>query len=184
MLNDTLVVWLAIGHPKHALAFFGLEDWALELAQQSYNAFSASSHLFLADRYRGEFNKNSELFQGFLTDPTAFGGSNRFATLVPTAGNYRTLGFSYDKGDDRLSNPYIRLNGLFDFPRRSAYYLDAESGVGTTKTDSVDPDGKQGQASVRPVRAVDLVENKEICRYATSLRVAIDDAWIARVLQG
>jgi hypothetical protein len=45
------------------------------VAQQSYSPYLAASHLFLADRYPGEYNKNSELLQGFLTDPTAFGGS-------------------------------------------------------------------------------------------------------------
>ena len=61
-----------------SLAFFGMEDWALELAQQSFSPYWGASHLFLADRYPGEFNKNSELFQGFLTDPMAFGASQRF----------------------------------------------------------------------------------------------------------
>ena len=34
-----------------ALAFFGLEEWALELAQDSYHPYWGGSHLFLADRY-------------------------------------------------------------------------------------------------------------------------------------
>jgi hypothetical protein len=48
-----------------ALAFFGMEDWALELAQQSFYPYRGGSHLFLADCYAGEFNKNSALYQGF-----------------------------------------------------------------------------------------------------------------------
>lgn len=129
------------GNFGYSLAFFGLEDWALEIAQQSYNPHTGASHLFLADRYAGQYNRNSELFQGFLTDPTAFGGSNRFASLTPRTGNYGTVGDSYSRSDNRLSNPYVRLNGLVDWFGRSAYFIDAESGVGTTLTRTTAPDG-------------------------------------------
>ncbi len=125
----------------YSLAFFGLESWALEIAQQSYSPYLASSHLFLADRYSGEYNRNSELLQGFLTDPTAFGGSNRFSSLTPRTGSYATLGGTYSRADDRLANPYLRLNGLTDVLGRSAYYLDAERGVGTTLNRATAPDG-------------------------------------------
>jgi tetratricopeptide (TPR) repeat protein len=125
----------------YSLAFFGLENWALEIAQQSYSPYLAASHLFLADRYPGLYNKNSELIQGFLTDPTAFGGSNRFSTLTPRAATYGTLGLSYVRSDDRLSNPYVRLNGLTDAVGHSAYFIDAETGNGTTVTETVAPDG-------------------------------------------
>jgi hypothetical protein len=52
---------------RAALAFFGMEDWALELAQQSFYPYRGGSHLFLADCYAGEFNKNSALYQGSQT---------------------------------------------------------------------------------------------------------------------
>ena len=127
-----------------ALAFFGLEEWALEIAQQSYYPYAGSSHLFLADRYQGQFNKNSELFQGFLTDPIAFGGSNRFSTLVPTAGAYATLGNTYLRSsEDRLWNPYVRLNGVADWFTRGAYFIDAERGIGTTIISDLDPNGRR-----------------------------------------
>jgi tetratricopeptide (TPR) repeat protein len=131
------------GNLGYSLAFFGLEEWAVELAQQSYSPYLANSHLFLADRYRGQYNKNSELFQGFLTDPIAFGGSNRFSSLVPTASGYATLGEDYSADDGRLANPFLRLNGIADGPfGRGAYFIDAEKGVGTTKTTSTDLDGR------------------------------------------
>ncbi len=127
-----------------ALAFFGLEEWALEIAQQSYYPYSGASHLFLADRYHGDFNKNSEFFQGFLTDPIAFGGSNRFSTLVPAAGNYGTIGNTYSRSTvERLGNPYVRLNGIVDGLTRGAYFVDAEKGSGTTRSTDLDPDGRQ-----------------------------------------
>src|SRR5262249_21323083 len=97
------------GNVGYSLSFFGLEEWAIELAQQAYSPYNATSHLFLADRYRGDYNRNSEFFQGFLTDPTAFGGSNRFSTLLPTARQYATAGASYEAGDDHLLNPYLRV---------------------------------------------------------------------------
>jgi Flp pilus assembly protein TadD len=127
-----------------ALAFFGLEEWAREIAQESYYPYSGASHLFLADRYQSQFDKNSELFQGFLADPIAFGGSNRFSSLVPTAGNYATLGNTYLRSPpERLWNPYLRLNGIVDWFTRGAYFIDAESGSGTTKTTDFAPDGSQ-----------------------------------------
>lgn len=71
-----------------ALALFGLEEWARSYAQQSYYPWWAGSHLFLADRYTGDYVKNSELFQGFIADPTVFGTSNRFQSLTPRPGHY------------------------------------------------------------------------------------------------
>ncbi|MHB1122768.1 MAG: TonB-dependent receptor domain-containing protein [Ramlibacter sp.] len=95
-----------------ALAFFGMEEWALELAQQGYHPYWGGSHLFLADRYPGEFNKNSELFQGFLADPLAFGGSPRFSTLLQRPGAYGVVGATHDRDFYRLSAPSFALNGL------------------------------------------------------------------------
>ena len=56
-----------------ALTAFGLEEWADYYATQAYSDYWGGSHLFLADRYTGKFNKNSELFKGYITEPTAFG---------------------------------------------------------------------------------------------------------------
>ncbi|HWZ71799.1 MAG TPA: tetratricopeptide repeat protein [Casimicrobiaceae bacterium] len=161
-----------------ALAFFGLEEWALEIAQQSYYPYSGASHLFLADRYRGDFNKNSELFQGFLTDPIAFGGSNRFSTLVPAAGNYATLGNTYSRSNvERLWNPYVRLNGVVDWLTRGAYFADAESGSGTAIISDVDPNGRQ--VSVKGDERIELyalgagslvTEQLGLFAYATKIR--------------
>lgn len=74
-----------------SLAQFGMEDWAQAYAFNAYSPYWAGSHLFLADRYSGTFNKNSELFQGFLSDPTVFGASNRFNTLIASPGHYGTV---------------------------------------------------------------------------------------------
>lgn len=95
-----------------ALAFFGMEDWALEMAQQSFSPYWGGSHLFLADRYRGEFNKNSALFQGFLTDPMAFGASQRHSSLLQQPGSNGAVGLTYDRDFYRMTAPSVTLNGM------------------------------------------------------------------------
>ena len=95
-----------------ALAAFGLEDWARSYAQDSYYPFWAGSHLFLADRYAGDFNKKSELFQGFLADPTVFGASNRYSTLIQRPGSYLNAGARYNTSRDfSMTEPTITANG-------------------------------------------------------------------------
>ena len=95
-----------------SLAFFGMEDWALEMAQQSFYPYWGGSHLFMADRYAGEFNKNSALFQGFLTDPMAFGGSQRFSPLLQQPGSHGSVGVTLDREFYRMRAPAVTLNGL------------------------------------------------------------------------
>ena len=108
-----------------ALAAFGLEDWARSYAQDSYYPFWAGSHLFLADRYTGDFNKKSELFQGFLADPTVFGASNRFSTLLPRPGSYWNIGARLDYSRDfRLAEPTITANGYANSVFPFAYFVE------------------------------------------------------------
>ena len=95
-----------------SLAFFGMEDWALELAQQSFYPYWGGSHLFLADRYPGEFNKNSALFRGFLTDPMAFGASQRYSSLLQRPGSHGAVGVTLDRELYRLGSPAVTLNGM------------------------------------------------------------------------
>ncbi|MEN9492345.1 MAG: Beta-barrel assembly-enhancing protease, partial [Pseudomonadota bacterium] len=109
-----------------ALAAFGLEDWARSYAQDSYTPFWAGSHLFLADRYSGDFNKKSELFQGFLTDPTVFGASNRFSPLIAKPGHFGSLGVRYNSSADfKLMEPTLTLNGYSSAPTPFAYFAEA-----------------------------------------------------------
>lgn len=111
-----------------ALAFFGMEEWAFNHAQESYNPLWGGSHLFLADRYPGLFSKNSELFQGYLTDPTAFGGSNRFQTLLAKPGNYLAAGLRFSQNDESKGyQPYITANGYSNSNFPLAYFLDASN---------------------------------------------------------
>jgi tetratricopeptide (TPR) repeat protein len=103
-------------------AQFGLEAWALRNAQESYDPFWAGSHFFLADRYSSRYARNSELFQGFLTDPTSLGGSNRFQTLVARPDAYGTLAWRGSTGEGtRLTEPALTVNGLFADGRAAGF---------------------------------------------------------------
>ena len=55
----------------NAFAYFGLEDWALHMAQSSNYPFWAGTQLFLSDRYTSRYSKRSGSTQGLLA------GSNR-----------------------------------------------------------------------------------------------------------
>lgn len=95
-----------------ALAAFGLEDWALRYAQQSYTPFWGGSHLFLADRYVGRFTRQSELMQGFLTDPLAFGVSGRQNSLLLRTGSFATASLQASRSSDlSVTTPTVALNG-------------------------------------------------------------------------
>jgi len=111
-----------------AFALFGMEEWANSYAQDSFNPFWAGSHLFLADRYSGLFSKNSELFQGLLADPTAFGASNRFQSLIPAPASNLSLSLRHSQSDafDGFS-PQIELSGYRVEPKPIAYYLGYEN---------------------------------------------------------
>ena len=106
------------------LAQLGLESWALKNAQDSFDPLWAGSHLFLADRLPGKFAANSELYQGFLSDPLAFGASNRFQSLVSAPGNFGTLAWrGAQSSEAKLTEPQANVNGLVD-EGHIAYFLE------------------------------------------------------------
>ncbi|RZJ14097.1 MAG: hypothetical protein EON50_07215 [Acidovorax sp.] len=94
-----------------ALGDFGMEHWARAYASASYYPLWAGSHFFLADRYESDFNRRSELFQGYLTDPTVFGASDKRAPLMLTTGSEWTAGASAER------NP-LRHNATVDVGHR------------------------------------------------------------------
>ena len=107
-----------------AFAFMGMEDWARTYAQASYSPFWAGSHLFLADRYQGLFTKNSELFQGLISDPTVFGASNRFQSLVQAPATNLDMSLRYTRSDniDGFS-PQVQFSGYRAEEMPKAWYL-------------------------------------------------------------
>ena len=111
-----------VGNP---LAYMGLEGWARSAAYESYLPFWGGSHLFLADRYPGDFDRRSELMQGFVTDPLAFGASNRFQSLFAQPGHFGTASLRYGYSDDAsLVEPVITLNGNGTAPVPTAYFVE------------------------------------------------------------
>jgi tetratricopeptide (TPR) repeat protein len=111
-----------------AFAFMGMEEWARGYAQDSYNPFWAGSHLFLADRYNGLFTKNSELFQGLISDPVVFGAGNRFKSLLRAPATHLDLSLRYSRSDslDGFS-PQLAYSGYRAAPKPMAWYLGYEN---------------------------------------------------------
>ncbi len=109
-----------------SLAQFGMEDWALAYAYNAYSPYWAGSPLFLADRYSGTFNKNSELFKGFLADPTVFGASNRFNTLVAAPGHYATVGARLVEQDIHDRGVSLSANGYSVTSMPFTYYVSGD----------------------------------------------------------
>jgi tetratricopeptide (TPR) repeat protein len=108
------------------LAFMGLEAWARSAAHDSYLPFWGASHLFLADRYPGGFNRRAELMQGFITNPIVFGASNRFQSLVPRPGHHATVSVRHAWSDDfRATEPVATLNGYDASRFPVAYFAEA-----------------------------------------------------------
>ncbi|MBV8464715.1 MAG: hypothetical protein JO218_02110, partial [Burkholderiales bacterium] len=73
------------------LADMGLDAWANHYAQSSYYPYWGGSHLFLAQRYEGDYDQTSELLAGFLADPTAFGADPARQHLLSEPGAYGEL---------------------------------------------------------------------------------------------
>lgn len=109
-----------------ALAGFGLEEWAEAIAHDAYTPYWAGSSLFLSDRYSGTFNKNTQLFNGFLSDPTVFGASNRYNSLIASPGHYRTVSTRFTQQELRENEVSAVLNGYSVETRPFAYYVNAD----------------------------------------------------------
>lgn len=125
-LNQVVVDQKGSANLGSALASFGMEEWASWYAREAYSPFWAGSHLFLADRYTGSFTKNSELFKGYITDPTVFGASNRFSRLVPGPGHYGKLEAYLDRRDWTQTTAMGTLNGLVVDPVPFSYYVNGD----------------------------------------------------------
>lgn len=124
-----------------ALAARGMEEWAQYYATSSYSPYWAGSALFMADRYPDGFNKNSELYRGFLLDPTAFGASNRFSSLVASPGHYGSVGLRLERADFDQASAQAALNGLFSDRIPVAYSLIAEGASGHSVPTAFSGDG-------------------------------------------
>jgi len=115
-----------------AVAFFGMERWAQHLAQESYYPFWAGSHLFLGDRYASKLAQASEYYEGLLTDPTVFGGSPMYQTLLPRAGSYATgeVAFGKDGAGVRQGIGILTANGYLNRTMPIGYAVSLRGGRG------------------------------------------------------
>lgn len=123
-----------VANVGNALSFWGMRDWATHYAQDSYYPYWAGSHLFLAEMFDNQFVKNSELNQGYLLDPSIFGASNRFQTLVQKPGNYQSyfFGLQQDKYYRNLI-PIVTFNGLVNDVIPISYFFEMEDNIWTSR---------------------------------------------------
>lgn len=119
-----------------SLSNFGLEEWATFYANEAYSPYWAGSHLFLADRHTGQFNKNSELLKGFITDPTVFGASNRFSSLVQAPGHYARADLFLERNNWNQVAAIGTFNGLSVEKIPFAYYLSGDLSESRSRDDA------------------------------------------------
>jgi tetratricopeptide (TPR) repeat protein len=126
-----------------SLSFWGMREWATSYAQNTDYPFWGGSHLFLADMYDGAFIKNSELFQGFLADPTVFGASTRYQTLVHRPGHYQALTLTAAR-DREVTEfvPRVTLNGYTNSLSPIAYFLELDQRNADSRSDEFDYQSK------------------------------------------
>ena len=125
-----------------ALAAFGMEEWARHLADEAYSPWWAGSHLFLADRYQGSFNKNSALFKGFLADPTVFGASNRHSSLVASPGQYGALELAMNNTDFAQRTASATTNGLSVSQVPVAWFAKGDLAEGNSRVSDISASGR------------------------------------------
>lgn len=125
-----------------SLAGFGMEEWAAYYADEAYSPYWAGSHLFRADRYTGKFNKNSELFQGFLSDPTVFGASNRDSSLINAPGHYGRVDAMLERTNWQQAALIGTLNGLTVDPVPMAYFVSGDLSAGDARKDGSSASGE------------------------------------------
>lgn len=125
-----------------ALANFGLEEWASNYATEAYSPFWGGSHLFLADRLTGKFGKNSELFKGFLTEPTTFGASNRRSGLVPGPGHYGRVDLYAQRDNWNQLGALASVNGLSQGESPIAYFISGDFARAEARPDPSTANGR------------------------------------------
>lgn len=124
-----------------ALASYGLNEWALKLAVDSYHPLWASSQLFLSHRVNNDrFVQQSELFKGILNDPLVFGGSNTFTDIVEQPGIHGTVRFQRVETKTNgitstTHSPSITLNGINKNVVPVAFFAEQIGNNSQTKAD-------------------------------------------------
>ncbi|MBI4985632.1 MAG: TonB-dependent receptor, partial [Rhodocyclales bacterium] len=140
-LNQVLNNQKGSANVGSALAAFGMEDWARHYATAAYSPWWAGSHLFLADRQAGGYNKNSELFKGFITDPTVFGASPRRSSLVPAPGHHGRIDLFVEQADWKQDALIGTANGMATTPLPLAYFVSGDLSAGHSRLTADASDG-------------------------------------------
>jgi tetratricopeptide (TPR) repeat protein len=163
-----------------ALAAFGLEEWAQAYAYDAYSPYWAGSPLFLADRFSGTFNKNSELFKGFLSDPAVFGASNRWSSIVPVPGNYGMVEAFARRDFIDEAGVGATLNGYRVTPVPVSYVGAVEKTHGDSRMNTRDADGRMEADGDNLVLGLGLKPTHELALFgfanASNLEGTIADA--------
>ena len=165
-LNQLMTDQRGSANVGSALAAFGMEEWAQAYAYDSYSPYWAGSHLFLADRFSGTFNKNSELFKGFLSDPSVFGASNRFSSLVPVPGHYGTVGVNAGRDYMTDAGVGVSANGYSVALRPFSYFVGADWTEGDSRINRNDENGRIGQQASNLLLGLGLRATHELSLFA------------------
>lgn len=138
-----------------ALSNYGLVDWALKYAVDSYNPFWSGSSLFLSEQVNdSDYVALSERIKGFMSNPLAFGAPIRYSSLVPKPGNYLAISNVYSEleggnFDTVTKSPSIVLSGMNNklFPV-SYFYSDNSFSQDTSVNDK--PSGTRFETGLEP----------------------------------
>lgn len=157
-LNQILTNQKGNANVGNALADFGMDEWARQYATSGYSPWWAGSHLFMSDLYTSGYNKNSELFQGFITDPTVFGASQRQSSLVPTPGHHGRVDLYMEQADWRQNALVGTANGLVTSPVPLAYFFSGDFSKGDSRRVGDSADGTNFTLGLgwRPHHALDV----------------------------
>ena len=132
-LNQVLTNQKGSANVGSSLASLGMEEWARHYATSAYSPWWAGSHLFLADRYAPGYNKNSELFKGFMTDPTVFGASQRESSLLPAPGHHGRVDLFMEQANWQQNALIGTANGLITTPVPLAYFVSGDLSDGRSR---------------------------------------------------
>jgi len=149
-----------------ALGAFGLEEWSRAYAYDAYSPYWAGSHLFLADRLAGSFNKNSELFKGFLSDPAVFGASNRFSSIAAVPGHYAQLGAGWSRDFLEQASVSAAVNGYSVAGAPLSYYAGIERRSGESAINRSALEGRGSEHSNNAVLGLGLKPSHELGLFA------------------
>ena len=173
-LNQVLTDQRGNANLGSALAAFGLEEWSQAYAYDSYSPYWAGSHLFLADRFSGTFNKNSELFSGFLSDPGVFGASNRFSSLVPVPGHYGSVELTAGREYITEVRASAALNGYSVSGTPLSYFVGVDKSSGDSRINAFDADGRMRADTDNIVVGLGLRPSHELAIFAFANASTID----------